>query len=278
LTPELAEIRYFVLLDRVTPFLLAQVRWPDVAQAISSSSPEWLEDTGLFDLPYDASAVEVSFDQAAALAAGWGRALHAEPDRSAATYIRRMPANWSDLTPSERRAWGIEFTGPPRTRAATVGRIRPQLDRVRPRLTKLASALSPVDYGLRALDTGVPQGIAAMERRGPERFRIDGRAYIRAEQSTLSAALVDISESGLRCSLPEALAAVSPGRILAGPYLIEAEAVGARICLDVTGRVSWEQETESGTQFGLGFGELPGDAIQGMQHLLADVSRRAIRA
>src|ERR1019366_271819 len=64
------EVRYLVLADRAVPYLLARVRWPDVAQAISAASPDWIEDSGLFDLPYDPSAVTVSFPQAAAVASG----------------------------------------------------------------------------------------------------------------------------------------------------------------------------------------------------------------
>jgi len=55
------DVRYLVLVDRAVPYLLARVRWPDVAQAISAASPDWVEDQGLFDLPYDPSAVTVSF-------------------------------------------------------------------------------------------------------------------------------------------------------------------------------------------------------------------------
>ena len=71
-------------------------------------TPEWLDDPGLFDLPYDPSAVSLSFAQAASVAAGWGPRLSSEPAEDAPSYLRRMPANWSDLSPSELRTWGIE--------------------------------------------------------------------------------------------------------------------------------------------------------------------------
>ena len=119
------EIKYLVLADRAVPYLLARVRWPDVAQAISAASPGWLDDQGLFDLPYDPSAVPVSFPQAASVAAGWGTQLHAEAAEGVPSYLRRMPANWSDLTPSERRTWGIEFVGRGRGPAHRVRRLRP---------------------------------------------------------------------------------------------------------------------------------------------------------
>src|SRR6202044_1940435 len=68
--PGSRDVRYLVLADRAVPYLLARVRWPDVAQAISAANSEWVEDQGLFDLPYDPSAVVVSFPQAASIAGG----------------------------------------------------------------------------------------------------------------------------------------------------------------------------------------------------------------
>ena len=105
------EIHYLVLADRAVPYLLARVRWPDVAQAISAGCPDWLDDIGLFDLPYDPDAVPVSFTQAASVAAGWRRKLGTEPAVNVPSFIRRMPANWSDMTPEERRAFGIDPAG-----------------------------------------------------------------------------------------------------------------------------------------------------------------------
>src|SRR5579871_4389114 len=92
------EISYLLLADRAVPYLLARVRWPDVAQAISAGG-YWIDDPGLFDLPYDPSAIAVSRTQAASVADGWGGRLHAEPVEGVTSYIRRMPANWSDLSP-----------------------------------------------------------------------------------------------------------------------------------------------------------------------------------
>ncbi len=123
--PADGEVKYLVLADRAVPYLLARVRWPDVAQAVSAASPGWLDDSGLFDLPYNPNAVTVSFTQAASVAAGWGRQLHAEPAEGVPVYLRRMPANWSDLSPSERRNWGIEFVGRRRSPLHRGGRRRP---------------------------------------------------------------------------------------------------------------------------------------------------------
>src|SRR5579871_3721711 len=109
--PDIGDVRYLVLADRAVPYLLARVRWPDVAQAMSAANPDWLEDPGLFDLPYDPSAVTLSLPQAVAVAAGWGARLQTDATENVPSYIRRMPANWSDLSPSERHAWGIESAG-----------------------------------------------------------------------------------------------------------------------------------------------------------------------
>src|SRR5579864_9344153 len=122
--PDTGEVRYLVLADRAVPYLLARVRWPDVAQAVSARSPDWLEDPGLFDLPYDPSAIAVSFPQAASVASGWGRQLHPGAAEDVPSYMRRMPANWSDLSPSERRAWGIESVGRRHPAPRRVRRLR----------------------------------------------------------------------------------------------------------------------------------------------------------
>jgi hypothetical protein len=71
-TSDLREVTYFVLSEQAVPYLLAKVRWPDVAQAITVGSPDWVDDPSLCDLPYDSAAAEVTLAQAASLAAGWG--------------------------------------------------------------------------------------------------------------------------------------------------------------------------------------------------------------
>ena len=104
------ELRYLVIPNTTNPYLLARVRWPDVAQAITAGCPDWLEDPGLFDLPDDPSSSTVTFDQAAAIAAAWGVSLSEETlHPSGPSLIRRMPANWSDLAPAEIRAWALDF-------------------------------------------------------------------------------------------------------------------------------------------------------------------------
>ena len=104
------EVQYLVLPDPSNPWLLARVRWPDVFQAISAAEPDWRSDPGLFDLPYDPSSHVVADDEAAAIAEAWGARLPAadEAVASGPLLLRRMPANWSDLSRAEKRAWSID--------------------------------------------------------------------------------------------------------------------------------------------------------------------------
>jgi hypothetical protein len=235
------EIAYFVLADRAVPYLLARVRWPDVAQAISAANPDWLDDTGLFDLPYDSNSVRLSFEQASSVAAAWGSHLQTQPTRDAPSYIRRMPANWSHLSPSELRAWGLEFVG---RRSSPVRRRR------RPDVA-----------------TTEPAGVET-ERRQDVRIRLGGRAHIRYEDMTFSAGLVDLSERGAGCVLPEAPDYLSSGTSLIGPILLEAGSSTSRICLDVPSRINWRRSTPDGAHFGVVFSELATDETEGMQLFL----------
>jgi PilZ domain len=282
-----AEVRYLVLAERAVPYLLARVRWPDIAQAISAASPDWLDDPGLLDLPYDPSAVTVSFPQAASVAAGWGRRLHTEAAEGVPSYIRRMPANWSDLSPSERQTWGIEFVGrrrPPTRRFQLPRRVQAKIAR--------SSAAAPVNgqggavavlggesgAGVDEPGSAAPDQLAngtnglgkvATERRDHLRVPLDGLAHIRCEDATITAGLVDLSERGVRCVLPEAPPLVAPGVTLGGPFLLEAKLEAPRICLDVVGRISWHQRIGAGTHFGVAFGELANGETEGIRRFLA---------
>jgi hypothetical protein len=107
---DLREVEYFVLSAGPKPYLLARVRWPDVSDAISAGRHDWPDDPGLFDLPYDSASKRVTPEEAAEIAAGWGAQLPAEGTgrTSRPSFIRRMPAQWSDLSPAEKRAWCLE--------------------------------------------------------------------------------------------------------------------------------------------------------------------------
>ena len=279
------EVRYLVLADRAVPYLLARVRWPDVAQAISAASPDWIEDPGLFDLPYDPSAVTVSFPQAASVAAGWGTQLHPEVAENAPAYIRRMPADWSAMSPSELRTWGIEPLGRRRAPASPLERLRA----LQAKIAGLsASAQAAGDQGELArpaanghgllVDVTSGFGNVEEERRGGARVRLVGRAHIRCEHTTVTAGLVDLSVRGVQCVLPKAPRLFAPGATLGGPFVLEAEMEASRICLDVPGRISWHQRNGAGTHFGVTFGDLANGETEGVQLLLAVAAgNRALR-
>jgi hypothetical protein len=295
LMPDTGEVQYLVLADRAVPFLLARVRWPDVAQAIAAGSADWLDDPGLFDLPYDPSAVTVSFSQAASVAAGWGRELHAEATEGAASFMRRMPANWSDLSAAERRAWGMEFVGKRRASARRVRRLRS----ARAKISASSAAQANGHVGGFGEAEGSPGevfggpgangrgplalvtsglGSTTTERRRDMRVRVEGRAHIRYGHTTISAGLVDLSEGGVRCVMLEAPPVLAPDETLEGPFLLEAEVTNLRICLDVVGRISWHRSIGDGTHFGLVFEELNDGETEGVQRFLAAAcSRRGQR-
>ena len=108
----MSEIRYVTLTDDGRPILLARVRWPDVAEAITLGRSEWQTDPGLFDLPYDPHGTQVTRDRAEEIVAEWGAQLPDGPSLpgSGPSLIRRMPANWSGLTSAERKAWSLELS------------------------------------------------------------------------------------------------------------------------------------------------------------------------
>jgi hypothetical protein len=110
-TDEIHEVQYLVLPDATNPHFLARVRWPDICQAVSPVRPYWQDDPGLFDLPYDPNSAPVTFDQAQLIAAAWDVRLPADgaASPSGPSIMRRMPADWSNLSRAEKRAWSIEF-------------------------------------------------------------------------------------------------------------------------------------------------------------------------
>ena len=122
MTSQAHEVCYFVLPDAVNPCILARVRWPDVFEAISPTRADWQQDPGLFDLPYDPGRREVSAEQAEEIARAWGATLG--PDEVLPpSLMRRMPANWSDPSRAEQRAWSIEFHSTRRKRRGLIGRL-----------------------------------------------------------------------------------------------------------------------------------------------------------
>ena len=141
--PDAREIQFLVLAHGGQPYLLARVRWPDVAQAVTPGCLEWQEDVGLFDLPDDPGSTPVTLDRAVDIAVGWGAHLPSEPTvGSGPLLIRRMPANWSDMPPAERRAWSLDLAparGRNRRRSAVAGQVSPAGP---VRLVRLAASLA----------------------------------------------------------------------------------------------------------------------------------------
>ncbi len=105
-------VQYLVWPNPTNPYLLARVRWPDVFQAISPVLPVWQFDPGLFDLPYDPSSTPVTLAEAEAIAAEWGARLTSDEAARPLELMRRMPADWSNLSRAEKRAWSIQFVKP----------------------------------------------------------------------------------------------------------------------------------------------------------------------
>jgi hypothetical protein len=285
------EIKYLVLTDRAAPYLLARVRWPDVAQAITVGSPDWLDDPGLFDLPYHPSAVKVSFVQAASVAAGWGRQLSAEAAEGVPSFIRRMPANWSDLSPVERRAYGLESVGRKRVSPRRLRRLRSS----QPKIEALVPGAAQANGYVGAFAGGGPGsgvhgpaanghsqaagltsglGRVATERRRHVRVPVDGRAHILWGRATISVGLVDLSEGGVQCVLPEAPRMLAPGAALGRPFLLEAEVTTSRICLNVASWISWSRSIRAGTHFGVVFAELDDGETEGVHRFLVAASSR----
>ena len=288
------EIKYLVLTDRAAPYLLARVRWPDVAQAITAGNPDWLDDPGLFDLPYEPSAVRVSFAQATSVAAGWGRQLRAEPADGVPSFMRRMPANWSNLSPAERRAYGLDSAGRRRVSARRLRRLRSSQAKIgalapaapsNGHVAALAGrgsatgANGPGANGRsQAPDLTSALGRVATERRRHVRVPVDGRAHILLGRATISVGLVDLSEGGAQCVLPEAPRMLAQGAALGRPFLLEAEVTTSRICLDVASRISWNRSIRAGTHFGVVFGELADSETEGVERfLVAAASTRGPR-
>jgi hypothetical protein len=189
-----------------------------------------------------------------------------------------MPANWSDLSPSERRTWGIEFVGRRRAPARRVRRAGPGAGIGVRRGGADAGIDGPAANGHGQLaDVRSTLGNVAAERRRHARVRLDGRAYIRCEQTTISAGLVDLSQGGVRCVLPEAPSLVAAGATLGGPFLLEVEVDTSRVCLGVAGRISWHSSTGASAHFGVGFGELSEDETEGVRRFLAAAGRKGVR-
>jgi len=249
-----AEVKYFVLADSTSPYLLARVRWPDIAQAITAGCREWQDDPGLFDLPYDPISATVTSVQAAAIAAAWGARLPADDTVKSPLppLIRRMPANWSDLSPAEIRAWSLDYVmrGRRAVAASTPSQGRAGRSRWSSRLGRRRSS-------------------EVTERREHARVLVGGQAQIRLGPKTVTADLVDVSPGGMHCVVLDTQAVLEAGRRVGRPIVLHRDAPENQIRLDVTGTVTWRSDVGLGTHFGVAFGSLNKEQAARIHDLLA---------
>ena len=280
---QLAEIQYMVLADSVNPYLLARVRFPDVAQAVSAARPEWQHDPGLFDLPYDPSSATVTYARAAAIAAEWGANIALDTTEAVPSLIRRMPANWSNLVSAEKHAWGLERALARRGTAGVRNRLRSLF---RAKSSSRVLATEPEETHRSAGDLALTQSPAsdsngttkrdaiAADRRVHERTSVLGRVQLRCGQQIVTALLVNISSGGVRCVVPEGQAVVKLGVELASPVLLEDRTGRSRVSLEATAVVAWDNDVGFAKQFGVAFSELSEAQMQQIDHFLAAVERR----
>jgi hypothetical protein len=248
-----AELKYFVLGNGTGPLLLARLRWPDVAQAITAGLRDWQDDIGLFDLPYDPNGQPATFDEATAIAAGWGVVLPADGVFSSPLQplIRRMPANWSNLAPAEKHAWALEFVTSGRRSGS-----RRQMSK-----SRAASGSQRSRFGLRRSTTKA-------ERRLNTRVLVGGQTKIRLGRKIVSADLVDLSQGGMHCVVLGTQAFVEVGGKLGPPLVLEVHSPKSRITLEVGGTVTWHNNTGLGTHFGIEFAPLNDEQLERVRRLL----------
>ncbi|HLM96596.1 MAG TPA: PilZ domain-containing protein [Acidimicrobiales bacterium] len=264
------DIGYWAFPDSSDPYLLARVRWPDVAEAISPGCPDWRHDTGLFDLPYDRHSRSLTEDEAALWAGRWGAGLPeddgAEP---ALVLIRRMPANWSNLSPADRRAWTLDGVARPLEGVSpdAYGWARMSWWR---RLVAWAKPAAPPTAPVKASDDTEP--IAAEERRQAARVRVQGTVELRLGPRPLAAELVDVSEAGLHCVVRASQAKPGVGRRLAAPVRLATRHQAQGLDLDVACTVSWRRAVAGTTHLGIELERLDDDQRRRVYEFLASAA------
>jgi hypothetical protein len=223
-----------------------------VAQAITAGCRDWQDDPGLFDLPYDPSSAIVTLAQATAIAASWGASLPSGATLSSSVppLIRRMPANWSNLSPAEKRAWSLEFV---LTRRRTNARQESSPRRSR-----------RVGFGARR---GRRRPVE-VERRHDTRVLVGGRAQIRLGGKAVSADLVDLSRGGMHCVVLDAQAVIEAGTQFASPLVLKGVSE-PQIRLNIGATVVWNSATGIGTHFGVAFEQLNEMQAERVGRLLA---------
>jgi hypothetical protein len=260
---QLKDAQYLVFPSGDRPYLLACVRWPDIALAISTHCTAWREDQGLFDLPYEPGAQVVSAGEAAAIAAAWGGELPADSalvDAELALH-RRMPANWSHLSPVERRAWlprRPPVARPPRIAAVQAAPGFAVLEGV-----EVAEPYQPV------LDGAGDGQASGPDRRRYERVTARGRVILYCGHRKITADLVDVSLGGARCAVSDDVTDLDSVTTVT-PLVIERAVGGPPLMLDVPCVVVWKRPGDGGAHhLGVQFGELGDRHLEGLRELIA---------
>jgi hypothetical protein len=278
------DIGYWALPDSSDPYLVARIRWPDVAEAISLGCPEWQHDVGLFDLPYDHHSRSLTEDEAAMWAARWGATLPqgalAEPPL---VLIRRMPATWSNPSPADRRAWALDGVALPR-QAVSSEAARPERPSWWARLVARRarpSAAAGADRDATPLDSTEPDGSqpetflddpSGPARRQRRRVNLEGTVRIQVGKRAVTADLVDLSEAGLRCLVRRPYATPPVGRRVAAPFTVSTPHTSHPLDLDVSGAITWRKAVDDATHLGIALDALDDDQSGALRALLDTVT------
>ncbi len=258
MTPEL---KYYVLGDSTNPYLLARIRWPDVSHAITAGCRDWQDDIGLFDLPYDPGASPVTTEHASAIASGWGTTLPLDTEVSGLTrpLIRRMPANWSNLSRAEVYAWSLE---PVFSRRASDGSPA-----VLERRGPFAMVRRMRDRRSASVSLELAQ-TEASERRRHARVPVGGVAQIRHGSDIVSADIVDFSPGGAHWVFIDSNRAFMVGETIEPPFVLEQDGPRDQLRLNVSGTIVWHKESQVGSHVGVAFGKLSKKQVDRIGHLL----------
>jgi len=73
------------------PYILARLRWPDLAESISPHNPEWTTQRSMFYMLYDSSGEWVSEEYAREFAESWGATWPQSDEPCATTEIPSPP-------------------------------------------------------------------------------------------------------------------------------------------------------------------------------------------
>lgn len=82
------------------PYLLARLRWPDIAEAVSPHDRLWTTNWHLFNMLYESTGEWVGEDYARELALSWGASFDA-----VRAVLAKPPKAPNQMTPDELRTW-----------------------------------------------------------------------------------------------------------------------------------------------------------------------------